>query len=505
MARAVESGLDAWAAGNLVAYVAEQRETTSVLPSDRTLVLERFRDELGDWRLVLHSPYGIPVHAPWALAINARVRERYGVDGQAHAFDDGIVVRLPDTGEDPPSGDVLVFEPEELEAVVTTEVGGSSLFAQRFRECAARALLLPRRQPGRRSPLWQQRQRASQLLEVAAKYPSFPVVLETVRECLQDVYDLPSLLDLHRRVDRREVQVVDVDTTSPSPFARSLLFGYVAQFLYEGDSPLAERRAAALSLDPALLAELLGRTELRDLLDPEVIAEVEQELQRTTAERGARDAEGVADLLRVVGPLSAAEVAARVTEPAAAADWLRQLADTRRAVEVRMAGDERWAVVEDVGRLRDALGVAVPPGVAQVFAEPVADPLGDLVARYARTHGPFTTADVAARLGLGTAVVDTTLQRLRTEGRVTDGEFRPGGTGSEWCDNEVLRRIRRRSLARLRQEVEPVDPAALARFLPAWQQVAAAPPPEPDTGRAPPAQPAPAGPGAVGCTASTAC
>jgi ATP-dependent Lhr-like helicase len=498
VARAVESGLDEWAAGNLVAYVAEQRETTTVLPSDRTLVLERFRDELGDWRLVLHSPYGIPVHAPWALAINARVRERYGVDGQAHAFDDGIVVRLPDTGEDPPGGDVLVFEPEELEAIVTTEVGGSSLFAQRFRECAARALLLPRRQPGRRSPLWQQRQRASQLLEVAAKYPSFPVVLETVRECLQDVYDLPALLELHRRVDRREVQVVDVDTSAPSPFARSLLFGYVAQFLYEGDSPLAERRAAALSLDPALLAELLGRTELRDLLDPDVIAEVEQELQRTTADRGARDAEGVVDLLRVVGPLSEAEVAARVTEPAAAADWLRSLADARRAVVVRMAGDERWAVVEDVGRLRDALGVAVPPGVAQVFAEPVADPLGDLVARYARTHGPFTTADVAARLALGTAVVETTLQRLRTEGRVTDGEFRPGGSGAEWCDNEVLRRIRRRSLARLRQEVEPVDPAALARFLPAWQQVAAAPPPEPDTDRPRPGQPRPRGAGRRG-------
>ncbi|HEY1135489.1 MAG TPA: ATP-dependent helicase, partial [Nocardioides sp.] len=482
--RAVASGLDEWAAGNLVAYVADQRSATDVLPSDRTLVLERFRDELGDWRLVLHSPYGIPVHAPWALAINARVRERYGVDGQAHAFDDGIVVRLPDTGEDPPSGEVLVFEPEELESIVTTEVGGSSLFAQRFRECAARALLLPRREPGRRSPLWQQRQRASQLLEVAAKYPSFPVVLETVRECLQDVYDLPALLELHRRVDRREVRVVDVDTSSPSPFARSLLFGYVAQFLYEGDSPLAERRAAALSLDPALLAELLGRTELRDLLDPEVIEEVEQELQRRATDRRAHDAEGVADLLRVVGPLTAAEVAARAVEPDAASGWLEELAAARRAVVVRMAGDERWSVVEDVGRLRDALGVAVPPGVAQVFTEPVADPLGDLVARYARTHGPFTTTDVADRLGLGTAVVDTTLQRLRTEGRVTDGEFRPGGSGAEWCDDEVLRRIRRRSLARLRQEVEPVDPAALARFLPAWQQVAPVPPPEADGSRA---------------------
>ncbi|MFC5179575.1 ATP-dependent helicase [Nocardioides taihuensis] len=471
VARAREHGLDEWAAGNLVGYVREQLEATNVLPSDQTLVVERFRDELGDWRLVVHSPYGTPVHAPWALAINARLRERFGIDGQAVASDDGIVVRIPETDAEPPTGEVVVFDAEEIEQVVTDEVGGSALFAARFRECAARALLLPRRDPGRRSPLWQQRQRSAQLLEVAAKYPSFPIVLEAVRECLQDVYDLPSLVALMKRVDTREVSVVDVATTSPSPFARSLLFGYVAQFVYEGDSPIAERRAAALSLDQGLLAELLGRAELRELLDPEVLAEVEAELQRTATDRRVRDAEGVADLLRLLGPLSTAEVAARSTDADAAGEWLTALADQRRVVEVRIGGEGRWAAIEDVGRLRDGLGTPVPPGTPDVFTEPVDDPLGDLVGRYARTHGPFTTDQVAVRLGLGAAVVRHTLQRLAAHGRVLDGEFRPAGSGQEWCDAEVLRRLRRRSLARLRQEVEPVEPEVLGRFLGAWQHV----------------------------------
>jgi len=469
--RAREGGLDEWAAGNLVTYLNEQVEATNALPSDRTLLVERFRDELGDWRLVLHSPFGTPVHAPWALAINARLRERYGVDGQAVASDDGIVIRIPDTDAEPPGGDVVVFEAEEIEDLVTQEVGGSALFAARFRECAARALLLPRRDPGRRSPLWQQRQRSAALLEVAVKYPSFPIVLEAVRECLQDVYDLPSLVALMQRVDRRELQVVDVSTTAPSPFARSLLFGYVAQFMYEGDSPIAERRAAALSLDQGLLAELLGRAELRELLDPDVLAEVEAELQRLAPERRARDAEGVADLLRMLGPLTTAEVAQRCVEGADAEGWLTALRDSRRATVVRMAGEERWCGIEDIGRLRDGLGVPVPPGTPDAFAEPVEDPLADLVSRFARTHGPFTTEQAAARLGLGAAVVRHTLQRLAAHGRVLDGEFRPAGSGSEWCDAEVLRKLRRRSLARLRKEVEPVEPAALSRFLSAWQHV----------------------------------
>ncbi len=472
--RARDGGLDAWAAGNLVSYLHEQLEATQVLPSDTTVLVERFRDELGDWRLVVHSPYGVPVHAPWALAINARLRERYGIDGQAVASDDGIVIRIPDTDAEPPTGDLVVFDAEEIDQVVTQEVGGSALFAARFRECAARALLLPRRDPGRRSPLWQQRQRAASLLEVAVKYPSFPIVLEAVRECLQDVYDLPALTALMRAVERREVRVTDIATPAPSPYARSLLFGYVAQFVYEGDSPIAERRAAALSLDQALLAELLGRAELRELLDPEVLAEVEAELQRLLPDRRARDAEGVADLVRLLGPLTTDEVRERSVETLDVAEALGALADTRRVVSVRMSGEERWAVVEDVGRLRDGLGVPVPPGTPDTFAEPVEDPLADLVARFARTHGPFTTDQVSARLGLGSAVARHTLQRLAAQGRVLDGEFRPAGSGSEWCDAEVLRKLRRRSLARLRKEVEPVEPAALARFLGAWQHVSGA-------------------------------
>ncbi|MFT4287609.1 ATP-dependent helicase [Nocardioides sp.] len=474
VARARRDGLDEWAAANLVGYVREQAEATRQVPSDTTLLVERFRDELGDWRLVLHSPYGTPVHAPWALAINARLRERYGVanpGSHAVASDDGIVVRIPDTEAEPPGADLVVFEPDEIEGIVTTEVGGSALFASRFRECAARALLLPRRDPGRRSPLWQQRQRSAALLSVAAQYPSFPIVLEAVRECLRDVYDLPALVTLLRRVERREVAVAEVSTQSPSPYARTLLFGYVAQFMYEGDSPIAERRAAALTLDQGLLAELLGRAELRELLDPEVLAELEAELQRLAPDRRARDPEGLVDLLRLVGPLTSAEVAERSQE---GVDWrsaLSGLVAARRVVEVRMAGEARWAVVEDVGRLRDGLGVPVPPGTPAVFAESVEDPLGDLVSRYARCHGPFAAEEAAARLGVGVAVVRQTLQRLAARGRVLDGEFRPTGAGQEWCDAEVLRTLRRRSLARLRHEIEPVSPETLGRFLPAWQGV----------------------------------
>ncbi|MCB0905970.1 MAG: ATP-dependent helicase [Nocardioidaceae bacterium] len=471
LARAAQAGLDDWAAGNLVTYVAEQREATRVLPSDRTLVVERFRDELGDWRLVVHSPYGTPLHAPWALAINARLRERYAVDGQAIASDDGIVIRIPDTDAEPPGGDVVVFAADEIADIVTTEVGGSALFASRFRECAARALLLPRRDPGRRSPLWQQRQRSAQLLEVAARYPSFPIVLEAVRECLQDVYDLPALTELMRRIETREVAVTDVATAQPSPFARTLLFGYVAQFMYEGDSPIAERRAAALSLDQGLLAELLGRAELRELLDPEVLARLEAELQRLAPDRRITSAEQLADLLRLLGPLTTDEVVARSGDGRPAKSWIDDLVQQRRVVAVRIAATDHWAVVEDVARLRDGLGVPVPPGTPDVFADPVEDPLGDLVGRFARTHGPFGADEVAERLGLGVAVVRQTLERLTARGRLLEGEFRPAGHGQEWCDADVLRRLRRRSLARLRQEVEPVEPETLGRFLAAWQHL----------------------------------
>jgi len=463
------AGLDDLAAQNLIRYLDGQREATGYLPDDRTLVMERFRDELGDWRLVLHSPYGARVHAPWALAIAARLRERYeGMDVQALHTDDGIVLRVPDTDEPPPAG-IAELAAEEVEPIVTAELGGSALFASRFRECAARALLLPRRRPGHRSPLWQQRQRSAQLLAVASKYGTFPVVLETVRECLQDTFDVPALAGLMRDLASRKVRLVEVETPSPSPFARSLLFSYVGAFMYEGDSPLAERKAQALALDSSLLAELLGQADLRELLDPAVVSQVEAELQRRTPERACRSLEGVADLLRVIGPLSEAEVAERCAEPGLAASWLAELDASRRAIEVRVGGEARWAAIEDAGRLRDALGVPLPPGVPVAFTEPVPDPLGDLVARYARCHGPFTAPAAAARYGLGVAVITATLHRLAAEHRVVEGEFVPGGRGTEWCDAEVLRMLRRRCLAKLRKEVEPAPPEALAAFLPAWQ------------------------------------
>jgi ATP-dependent helicase Lhr and Lhr-like helicase len=468
--RLTKAGLDERAANNLIAFVEEQKAATGYVPSDTTLVVERFRDELGDWRVILHSPFGMPVHAPWALAVGARIRERLGVDGAAMASDDGIVVRIPDTDAEPPGASLFLFDDDELQQLVTSEVGGSALFASRFRECAARALLLPRRDPGKRQPLWQQRQRSAQLLEVAAKYPTFPIVLETVREVLQDVYDLPSLTRITREIASRSIRVVETQTETPSPFARSMLFGYVASFMYEGDSPLAERRAAALSLDPTLLSELLGRTELRELLDPDVIDQVELELQRLVPERKAKDAEGVVDLLRMLGPQSHAEIAARSTHEIDLDDLKRSF----RLISVSIAGQPHWGIVEDAGRLRDALGTPVPIGVPVAFLDPVADPVGDLVARYARTHGPFTTQDVADRFGLGIAVVQTALKRLASDRRILEGEFRPGATGSEWCDAEVLRRIRSRSLAALRHEVEPVDAATFGRFLPAWQHVGTA-------------------------------
>ena len=486
-ARATAAGLDEWAADNLLAYLREQREATRHVPSDRTILVERFRDELGDWRLVVHSPFGAQVNGPWALAIAARMRERRGVEVHASGADDGIVLRLPDAVDDTgaevvPTAEDVLLDPAEVEQIVVAELGGSSLYASRFRECAARALLLPRRDPKRRSPLWQQRQRAAQLLAVAGKYEQFPVTLEAMRECVQDVYDLPGLRSLMSDVASRKVRVAEVATGSPSPFARSLLFGYVGMFLYEADAPLAERRAAALSLDSTLLAELLGSEAIRELLDPEVVMEVEQSLQRLAADRHARDAEGAADLLRFLGPLSTAEAAAR----GVAEKWLIELEAARRVIRVRVAGEERWTAIEDAGRLRDALGAPLPVGVPEAFTEPVPDPLGDLLLRHARTHGPFRAAEAAARFGLGVAVVSGVLNRLVGVGRLVRGELRPaalavaseaGGHGesTEYCDAEVLRRLRRASLARLRSEVEPVEQRALGRFLPAWQGVQVSP------------------------------
>ncbi|HEX6519870.1 MAG TPA: ATP-dependent helicase [Streptosporangiaceae bacterium] len=470
-----EAGLDELAAKNLLRYLGDQRKATGYVPDDRTLVVERFRDELGDWRVVLHSPYGDRVHAPWALAITARLRQRYGgMDVQALHTDDGIIIRVPDADDPPPAG-IALLDPDEIGDIVTAEVGASALFASRFRECASRALLLPRRQPGRRTPLWQQRQRSAQLLEVASQYPAFPIVLETVRECLQDVFDVPALTGLLRDIAARRIRIVEVETATPSPFAKSLLFRYVGAFMYEGDAPLAERRAQALSLDPALLAELLGGEGLRELLDPAVVTDTERDLQRLSPDRRCRDMEGVADLLRTHGPLSAAEIEQRCDGALeAVAEWLAELSVARRTIQVRVAGEPMWAAIEDAGRLRDALGVPLPVGVPEAFTEPVPDPLGDLVVRYARTHGPFPASAIADRYGLGVAVVTMALHRLAASGRVSEGEYLPGGRGAEWCDAEVLRLLRRRGLARLRKEVEPVPPEVFGRFLPVWHGISSA-------------------------------
>lgn len=463
-------GFAGFATDNLYQLLHDQREATGVVPSDSTFVVERFRDELGDWRVILHSPYGLRVHGPLALAVGRRLRERYGIDEKPTASDDGIIVRLPDSGETPPGADLFVFDADEVEPIVTAEVGGSALFASRFRECAARALLLPRRHPGKRSPLWHQRQRAAQLLDIARKYPDFPIVLETVRECLQDVYDVPALTELMRRVAQRRLRVVEVETATPSPFAASLLFGYVGAFMYEGDSPLAERRAAALALDTVLLSELLGRVELRELLDPAVVASTSAQLQHLTEERAARDAEAVADLLRMLGPLTEAEIAARATTDAIGG-WLDGLHAAKRALPVTYAGQTWWSAVEDIGLLRDGVGAPVPVGVPAAFTESVADPLGDLIGRYARTHGPFTTTEVATRFGLGLRVTSDVLGRMAVDGRLVRGEFVDELPGDQWCDAEVLRILRRRSLAALRAQVEPVSTAAYGRFLPSWQHV----------------------------------
>ncbi|HEY4001637.1 MAG TPA: DEAD/DEAH box helicase [Candidatus Xenobia bacterium] len=457
------AGLSAWAAGNLRQYLQEQIQATGHLPDDKTLVVERFKDELGDWRVCIHSPFGSPVHVPWAMAIVARVRERLGLAVQTMPTDDGIVLRLPEADAALPS-DSILFEPDEIEALVTSAVGSSALFASRFRECAARALLLPRRRPGQRTPLWQQRQKSANLLQVAAGYGSFPIVLETMRECLQDVFDLPALKTLMADLRARRIRLVQVDTDRPSPFARSLLFGFLGTFIYEGDAPLAERRAAALAVDSVLLAELLGQAELRDLLDGGELERLELELQRLTPERRLRDADDMHDALRVLGDMSVDELEAR----GGLSDWLG------RALQVRIQGEIRYIAGEDAARYRDALGTALPLGVPQAFLEPVRDARADLVGRYARTHGPFHPEDVSNRLGLDTAAVVHVLHQLEGTGRVVRGEFRPGGHGIEWCDAEVLRTLRRRSLARLRQAVEAVPQEVLSRFVPVWQNVGAA-------------------------------
>ena len=472
--------LDPVAAQNLVAYLEDQREATGALPDDRTIVLERTRDEMGDWRLCLLSPWGGRVHAPWATALEARLRQAGEAEVESIWSDDGIVLRLPER-ERPPEAADLLPEPEEIEDLVVGELGGTSLFAARFREAAARALLLPRRRPGHRTPLWMQRKRAHDLLQIASRYPSFPIVLEAYRECLRDVFDLPGLVEIASRVRRREIRLVTVDTQSPSPFSASLLFGYVANYLYDGDAPLAERRAQALAVDQAQLRELLGEAELRELIDRRALGELEIALQGLDAAHQATSPERLHDLLLRLGDLSAEEAAARVKPlpegdaAAAAAAWLHALERERRAIRIHVAGEERWAAAEDAGRLRDALGIAAPPGLPAAFLEPQPHALREVVSRYARTHGPFVAADVARRYATGEAGVLAALAELLKDGRVLEGEFRPGGHGREWCGPDVLATLRRRSLAALRRQVEPAEPSALARLLADWQGVASAP------------------------------
>ena len=460
--------LDAVAAENLLRYLDDQAASGAV-PDDRTIVVERCLDELGDWRVCLLSPLGSRIHAPWAMAVTAHIRNQTGMDVEVMWGDEGFVVRFPEV-ERPPDPALLIPDVEDVEALVLRQLGSTSLFAARFRETAARALLLPRRRPGMRTPLWQQRKRAADLLAVASRFGSFPALLETYREVLRDHFDMPALVDTLRKVSTRALRVATVDSKIPSPFAASLLFSYVANYIYDGDAPLAERRAQALSVDQAQLRELLGDAELRELLDPDALDAVERQLQHLDDKYKVKTADGLHDLLIRIGDLTLAEIEARSVLPAAAAT-VSDLERVRRIVALAVAGEPRYVAVEDVSRYRDALGAPLPPGLPEALLEPVRDPAADLAQRYARSHAPFTAAEFAARYGLGPAVAETLLLRLSASGRLIEGEFRPGGAGREWVDPGVLRSLRSRSLARLRQEIEPVDAEALGRFVVSWHGI----------------------------------
>ncbi len=464
--------LDERAAANLVGYLTDQAEATGAVPDDRTVVVERFRDEIGDWRVCILTPFGASVHAPWALALRRRLGEAWGTDVELMWTDDGIVLRLPEV-VDQLAPEELVFDPEDITDAVVAELPSSALFASRFRECAARALLLPRRRPDRRTPLWQQRQRSADLLSVAAHHPTFPILLEATRECLHEVFDITALRSLMADIRSRRVRLVAVDTERASPMAQSLLFSWIAVYMYEGDAPLAERRAAALALDRHLLRELLGDDELRQLLEPAAIADVELELLGLAEGWRARDLDELHDRLRRIGPLLRSEVQLRVVADAPIEAWIHDLVRSRRAIEITIGGEPRLAAAEDAAVLRDALGIAVPVGLPTAFTDPVDEPLALLVARFARTHGPFTTGQCAAWLGLAADPVRVVLDDMVRRGILLWGDFRPDGAEREWCDLEVLRSLRRRSLALLRREIEPVDGETLARFLPAWQGVGA--------------------------------
>jgi ATP-dependent Lhr-like helicase len=493
--------LDHNAAENLLRYLEEQRTATGRVPSDRDIVIERCRDELGDWRVCVLTPFGSRVHAPWCMAVMARMRAERGVDAETMWTDDGFVIRLPESDE-PLETDWLLPVPAELKDLVLRQLGSTALFAAKFREASARALLLPRRRHGMRTALWQQRKRSADLLAAASQYPSFPMLLETYRECIREVFDLEAATAVLQQVQRGEIRVTALDSAKPSPYASALLFSYIANYIYDGDAPLAERRALALAIDHSQLEEILGTADFRELLDRHALDEVEQRLQGLDPEYQVRHADGLHDLLLRLGDLRVDEIAARctvpnlsveVTELVAAAPgsdaespaqqllvppngeqigFIEELVAVRRAVRVRIAGETRFIPVEYAARYRDALGVPLPPGLASTFLEATENPLVELLRRYARTHGPFTTADAAARFGIAGAQAEAVLQRLHGEGKLLEGEFRPGGVHREWCDPDVLQQVRRMTLARLRREVVPAEQAAFVRLVTRWQGVA---------------------------------
>ena len=462
-----EHDLDPGAAENLMQFIADQEAATGQFPDDRTIVIERCRDELGDWRVCVLTPFGSRIHIPWAMAVSARIRAAGGPEVETLWGDDGFVLRFPDTDE-PPDSDWFMVESAEAMQLVLRQLGSTALFAGRFREAAGRALLLPRRRADARSPLWQLRKRSYDLLSVASRYPSFPLLLEAYRECLRDVFDMPALIETLRAIEQRQLRVHVVETRKPSPFASSLLFSYVANFLYDGDAPLAERRAQALTIDQDQLREILGEADLRELLDADAIAEVEEIAQCLAETHHARSTDGIHDLCLRLGDLSRAELSRRVVDQLLL-ESLPRLVRARRLLELNIAGERRLIAAEDAARYRDALGIPLPPGMAAALLEPVAHPVLELVRRYARTHGPFTVRDAAERFGLDTKAVEDALLQLASEGRVLEGGFRPSGVHREWCDAEILRIVRRKSLAKLRREVEPVEQRTLARFLTHWQ------------------------------------
>ena len=461
--------LETAAAENVMRYLADQELATQVVPDDRNIVIERVRDELGDWRMCCLTPFGSRIHAPWAMAVTARIRANGGPDVETMWSEDGFVIRFPES-DAAPEIEQLLLEPEEAAELVLRQLGSTALFAAKFRESASRALLLPRRRGDGRTPLWQQRKRSYDLLAVASRYASFPILLEAYRECLRDVFDMPALMETLRAIGTRTLRVHTVDSRTPSPFAAALLFSYVANYIYDGDAPLAERRAQALSIDQDQLRELMGDADLRELLDINAIEETEEQAQCTAEGYRAKSMDGVHDLLLRLGDLTKAELRARCVDEGVAESVLK-LVRARRVIEVTVGGEKRWIAVEDAGRYRDAVGVPLPPGLPTAFLQDVPDALFDLVRRFGRTHGPFTTPECASRFGLPVESVEATLNRLVQVGRVVEGGFRPGGVHREWCDHEVLRAIRRKSLARLRKEVEPVEQKVLARLLTRWQGV----------------------------------